>query len=376
MTINHTTDKSRIVSHRSVAASVFLLAMAAGGYHFGVTTLVPRDRTSFIFESSSADFGAVWASDDVKVVLSLRNPTSSQIQLVGFDASCSCASIKPAVLIIDPGESRDVLVTLDLIRAFPAGKPPGTHDVDVEVFAHYEHNGRLGAEICVVRGRAHFPLVPPAALRFTGADSIFERRRPPTKSVVLFVASDVTALTADCPTGLATTEVRRQSGRDPGYVVEVTPSAHIPAGAFAFEVELTAYGTDGIALPAVPLQVNGMALPDIFATPDTVLLAGDEGADSETITLQSVSGTAFTVKSVQVTGDAADALRWVRSTGDERVFAVKSLGVQRGTTRAEVIFSVRGDSGSESDVRVPLVIHGTTVTPAMNARPRAAYSIE
>ncbi len=70
---------------------------------------VPQDRL---------DFGTVWATTEFVWYLPITNRGSEPLDIIGFDQSCTCTSVRPESLNIQPGATETVKIRVDLISKF------------------------------------------------------------------------------------------------------------------------------------------------------------------------------------------------------------------------------------------------------------------
>ena len=96
----------------SVGALIAVWCVAAGVHKF----TGPTGDSDLYVDPRVLMAGEVWSERQFTVSLPVRNLSSQDLSIVGFDTSCSCTQVQPKSLVIPAGETREVAVTLDLMR--------------------------------------------------------------------------------------------------------------------------------------------------------------------------------------------------------------------------------------------------------------------
>ena len=98
-----------------------LLVSATGlGIYWGQTHIVAGIENGFLeVDAEHLDFGEVWVQDKFQWTLPIKNTSSDPVELVGFHVSCKCVSFEPASLVVEPAETAEVKLTLNLATQIP-----------------------------------------------------------------------------------------------------------------------------------------------------------------------------------------------------------------------------------------------------------------
>ncbi|MCH8045203.1 MAG: DUF1573 domain-containing protein, partial [Planctomycetes bacterium] len=98
-----------------------LFVSATGlGIYWGQTHIVAGIENGFLeVDPEHLDFGEVWVQDKFQWTLPITNTSSEPVEVLEFRSSCNCLSIEPKTLVLAPGETSDVHLTLDLTTRNP-----------------------------------------------------------------------------------------------------------------------------------------------------------------------------------------------------------------------------------------------------------------
>jgi hypothetical protein len=91
------------------------------------------------------ELGTVWESDSLEVRLPLTNQGDGAVKIADFVNSCSCTQITPRQLVLEPGETREIQVRLDL-RSSKRPKPPVTERFEI-MLQPRDESGRTLADL-------------------------------------------------------------------------------------------------------------------------------------------------------------------------------------------------------------------------------------
>lgn len=108
-----------MTSHQSFSVIRILSGLVLLGAVSGVfrgRSASPSSETESLLRvpDASLDVGSVWASGEVRHSLPIVNSGGKVQRIIGFRTSCSCTSIEPSQLVLAPGESAEITVTIDL----------------------------------------------------------------------------------------------------------------------------------------------------------------------------------------------------------------------------------------------------------------------
>ncbi len=76
----------------------------------------PTDSPTLLVPEEQLYLGTVVAQPGYKHVLTIRNTSDRRVTINRFISSCTCAETVPEHVVIDPGESCDIELTLELMR--------------------------------------------------------------------------------------------------------------------------------------------------------------------------------------------------------------------------------------------------------------------
>jgi hypothetical protein len=152
-----------------------------------------------------------------------------------------------------------------------------------------------------------------------------------------------------------------RSAADPArFELEVAPGPSQAAGAVDFPLHIVAETEDGERLPGKKFLVVGSIVPDLQATPPTVLfgaVAVGETAE-ETVHLHALSGQPFEVTGCRCEGVDAAVERLPAASPQEVDFRVRVPVRAAGEQRGQIVFSVTPKDAESITVVVPLAQHG------------------
>ena len=98
-----------------LAAALSLIVIAIGGYFFNNrASTTQRPRPLLEVTPESLDFGKVDATTDFPWKLRVTNVSSRTVQIADIRASCGCTQVTPSSFGMEPGESRDVELRMNL----------------------------------------------------------------------------------------------------------------------------------------------------------------------------------------------------------------------------------------------------------------------
>jgi len=100
---------------RRVIAIAVALLLCFVLFHWGNSRLIaPLTGDGLRIEQKYLNFGTAVAQSDFVWKLPLENCSEYPIEIAGFERSCGCASISPSMLTVAPGETRWLLLKLNL----------------------------------------------------------------------------------------------------------------------------------------------------------------------------------------------------------------------------------------------------------------------
>ena len=300
--------------------------------------------------------GEVWADPAYVVILPIRNTTNDDVEVAGFETSCSCGKIEPSSLTIPSHGSAEVRLTIDLSSANAA---PNLVAKDFQISARPRIPKGSGPQTSwVVRGKVAQPFASdPPAVDFE--ESLVRGQHSQPRSVSITCGLDVAELTTQCDSPFITTRLQRESANPMRFRLEVQARTDMPNGFFNHLVRLTALTANKTQVSgAVP--VMGRVIEDVRFTPEVLAFGGEPvGARRhETVVLRSHSGAEFSVQEVDTAGMSGISveLGQKRKDGSQPLvvkFVVEHLGQKEHTIHVRV--NVRQGL---LDLSLPLICHG------------------
>jgi hypothetical protein len=298
------------------------------------------------------DFGEAWEDSHFSWVLPIENRSSSDIAIERFYNSCVCTEITPSSLLVPPGQTRDVLLTINLRDD---RKLEAKYDFEVGVAAIVAGDGGQASQEWVVRGRVRRAVeFDPLVVDF-GRHSEREQPLPPKRVRVKDLAGVESLAVNGSPDGF-TVQVNRPAEDPSRFDIEIVPKAALPVGRCTFDLSIAPVQAGGKRLPARKLPVCGWVVPDLEASPSEVLLgavAVGESAEA-TIAIRSLTGQAFTVEGWRCSSDRVSVVREGMGAGGPmfrvRWVCVKSAGQQQ----EEALFRIAAGGKAETVVAVPV----------------------
>src|SRR5579871_5337245 len=127
-----TTGRLRNWPARAVTYALILPA-CVGAWYFGSLLAAGRHNNpdnspeaalastmdGLFIDSTALNLGELWEDPDCVRTLTVENRNDRRIEIVNFSTSCDCTSIEPRSLSLEPGQSREIRVKLDLMHRLP-----------------------------------------------------------------------------------------------------------------------------------------------------------------------------------------------------------------------------------------------------------------
>jgi hypothetical protein len=299
------------------------------------------------------ELGTVWESDSLEVRLPLTNQGDGAVKIADFVNSCSCTQITPRQLVLEPGETREIQVRLDL-RSSKRPRPPATERFEI-MFQPRDESGRTLADL-----KLSGHVKPPFWLATVSLD--FGERSDRETFTALNVegqlAEDIERI--EWTSGENRLQATIQAGKAGAFTLTVSPPMPTEYGSKTADLIATPIGSDGQKLPSLPVPVRWNRVPDIQADPPQVLFGNHPVGESleDAVTLASRSGTSFTVERVEhalpgLTVDRDGESKTPRYVVKQKI---EKIGQQSGTIR----FHIRYGDGSTTVREVAVTSFGFT----------------
>ena len=243
---------------------VILLGVAAAAV--GGTLLARMNRTAapnverpvapvLHIADDKLNFGETWESHRFEWTLPVENRGTSTVKVSKASGSCSCLAIEPQEFEIEPGQSKNVKLAIDLRKDSTGDRYP--FGVTVEfTFTHDPGRGPLEkAERFQVIGRVRRALSTPSAV-YLGSHSDLIDKLPPVffsvDGVVKLKSVTVTSPRADL-------RIERRTGEISGlrHEFDVVFTKRPSKGAIQGEFLLDAVMEDGKSIPSIRVRFHG-----------------------------------------------------------------------------------------------------------------------
>lgn len=347
---------------RSGVAFVMLAAAIAGlGFYFGnefsqsVLGLSIPASAPLRVDPKHLDFGETLARSDFEMRVPITNASDTDIEVFDWDRSCgACTTVEPLTMTIPAGETREVLVRLDLALPRPATDLTRTR----------EFNKSMGPRIRYADGREYAG--PPMEWSLTGRVRDFVSADPAVVvckeesiraeafapfSINLGYGLDAQAVNANCSPELATVSVVQIDSRKWRLDVTPAPQGSSRFGEFRFAVEVTHATGSGEPLPPIAIPVTGSRVSDVVAEvlPSSVLGTHPVGTDlAFSIRLHSRTASPFEPELVTLDSSPLRVESIERQAGILEYHVSKDVA-KRGLEKLAVRFNIRHDDGFEEE---------------------------
>jgi hypothetical protein len=305
------------------------------------------------------DFGEVWEDTNFSMVLPITNHRGQDIEIKQFVKSCNCSQIEPPSLTIPAWETREIRLLLDLTAKKPAEFAAPVRDFEVSLSP--EIPGEKRSIWWKIQGRVRS--VMQSDLPQIDFGNVSESSQSlPVKRTTLTTRDLVQNLAASSSSSqFAVTVEKRSSGKSNQFDLVVALKDAKKRGALACSVTVIPELSDGSRLPPRQLEVRGRIVSDIEASPAGVLFNACRVGTSktETVTLRSLTGQAFTVTDMKCEGNGLSVQRrGSASKGGGLAFEVTQKAESNGEHNGKVIFRISRSGGKDEEVVVPVSYFG------------------
>ncbi len=263
----------------------------------GEATSQPRPPVidGLAVDASTLDLGSIWEQEDFFCSLPISNVTAKPINVEGFDYSCGCLGVDPAVLTIGPGETTKVRVKLDLTWRLPreinvarrrfvtaltplvkGASPPRTNPGhegcaslsvaphagirDIESARRWQLSATIKSRVTLDALSVHF------------GEELVQGEPPRERRLVATLHEPARAIEAAMgPPDLAQLRITRLPDV-PRFEISVLPSTDSASGPFRADLRVGVISRDGERLAGTVIPVAGRLEPRIRAFPRQLLL--------------------------------------------------------------------------------------------------------
>jgi hypothetical protein len=311
-----------------------------------------------LIDANQLDFGEAWENKAFVWELTLHNPTTSEINVLKILSSCTCQKVEPESVVLPPGGTKKVRLTLDLTNAEQPQQPDSVHDFEQRLVPLIA-GAPPRQQGWTLKGRVRILLAAsPQTVRF---GTRLVRGMPfSAEAVKIKKHPQVTGAFAESDPLLSVT-IGPSPGISEEYELKIVPQAKAPPGPFRFDVLVKPTNAKGEALPPLVIPVEGVVLQDVQAQPNIVVFGMKPIANEvkETITLRSASGKPFDVLGVGCASADIQVLPLTTNSSVVRTYEIIQRVAREGHQSAIIRFAVRVPGEPESmEVTVQVAYRG------------------
>ncbi len=324
--------------------------------HWGHSRLVaPLSGEGLRIDEKYLDFGTAIAQSDFVWKLPLENCSEHPIEIAGFERSCGCASVSPSMLTVAPGETRWLMLNLNLDARKDFLFSGGEREFSVELrplLAKSMTHGppwRVAGVIQSPFRIAAYPLHFPANALVAGSEfpalEFTVEPRTPAKEWRVELAPISAKATVSC------------ESRDGAVRIALRPDAQLAPGTHEFRLSIAQVGAENRPLPAQTLSVTARVVPDVAIEPAYLRF---DGASTGTprVRLFSRSGADFEVVRVEAPTGLLNVTRTEAKDGEsgQTWFEIGPHAQAAELSVCEVVFHLRSANERIGDIAAPLQV--------------------
>ncbi|MCI0704050.1 MAG: DUF1573 domain-containing protein [Planctomycetia bacterium] len=309
----------------------------------------PVAQPDLVIDPQYLNFGEVWETDQFEWTLTVENRGSDTSTVTGLHGSCTCMSVTPSQFTLPPGQKQHVQVVLNLRSRSSQTDVPTQDDFAASLQANLR--GKEKPVYWELRGRIRRSI---STLDRIDLGSV-SHRSPSAATQLLPVRSlsgSISSLEVKPSPPIIRTELSRGTGDS--FQITVLPVTGLAKGKHESAVILTPVQENGERLPSIKVPVTFEVGEEVQATPQVIQFGGREvGQEArEALTLRSLGGLSFHVKSVRAEGNGLTVSPMEQDSGSiyEAVWRVTSNEPFEG----RVIFDVVLADGDSFEVSVPV----------------------
>lgn len=355
---------------RKTSLGIGLVVAALAGVYWVATAprRVADSQQKLAVDPADLDFGEVWEAKAFAWSLPIENRSDEEVYIERFETSCNCLGVEPRSLRIPARGRAEVRLILDLTRR-PSDR--GAEERLVHAF-ELPIVPRLRMEsdrptVWGLRGKVRTAVtLSPPALHF---GEVIRGQPFTPQTVRVTPKTPIERLEVGCDRSLASVQVKRAAGKN-DFELEVLLQEKVPVGPMRFDVNIRAVTRKGERLPAVGLAVAGQVLPEVQATPPSVIFGARPVGHTveETIVLHSADGRKFGVDRIEVESPDVVVSRVGQRPDTPRQFHLSQRIARTGHQASTVRFVLQVGSGSGAlTVAVPVSYHGIRLNEGPDA---------
>lgn len=270
-------DKDSKMPARWFIATVILGLSFGGAYWAGLYARKWREAEQpeavaegLMIPVANLDIGEVWEEKGFVWQLPIRNLTSDTIQVQQFKTSCGCTSVNPSKLLLQPGETATVALTIDLThrssteeglsrRPFALSIQPVTLRSRRDG-SGWQLHGAIRSRVTLDAKNVHFgeqPIHGQPAVRRELLATVHIPCRDLEVAVDSLVASAI---------------VKRRADDSTRFEITIAANPELPPGSFKAEAKIHVVEPSGERELACTLPIVGEMQPEVRLLPARVLL--------------------------------------------------------------------------------------------------------
>ncbi len=248
---------------------------------------------------SALNFGVVWSGSDFQWELPVTNTTAAAVTIERIDMSCNCTRAEPLPLTIAAGQTRKLMLNIDLRRARPPVAQGGEAVTPFSVTLRPIVTELPTRAAWQLRGAVQTAWVSSSPALDIG--DVVVGATPSEMSAELTCLNGVVALAAECDPRFAEVKLNQKKSGPPTYRLSVWPKPGHTTGRSTGSIRIRAVGPNRQLIPDGTVAVMMNLVGPVAAVPDALHLGLVKPgvAIPQTVTLHSRTGTAFLVESVR-----------------------------------------------------------------------------
>lgn len=313
-----------------------------------------------VVDEKHLSFGEVWENPAFVWNLPIRNSTNEDLEIAGFETSCSCGRIDPKSLVIPAGQTHECRLTLDLTPRIPKELGLCMRDFEVRIIPHLPRQTRV-EKGWTVSGKVRSAVRLSSRAIDYGA-SLVRGQQFSSQTIKIDCCVPLKKISANCRSSQMESKLNALGDDKKHYELEIKIRDSITAGPFEFETKLLMYdGSTDTSIPAIRIPIRGVIQEDVYPTPASVMfgIVPIGQRIEENIVLQSYSGGDFAVENIEV--DSKDIVvspvETIEITG--KMFRVSQRVMAAGHHTANIFIVVRPKQNAKQlKIAVPVLYHG------------------
>jgi hypothetical protein len=341
-----------------LGAALALLGACVGAYWLGHNRhLRALANSGLVIEESYLNVGQTWANNKFLWTLPVRNTTATDIDVLGFASSCACLAINPQSFRLPPGQTQNLVVTIDLGRVRSPAKGEG--ELKVAIIPHIK-GATIPQEGWLLQGTVRDLLTPSRPVVHFG--DLVRNTSWPERLFRARARIPLDSILAKTDSALAHVEPLGKEGDE--YVFRFTLDQTLPVGPFGLKAFLYPKSS-GMALPATAVHLQGCLHEEVEASPSVIPLGylPLRTVVHETIFLASRTGLPFTIQSWKAPSNDI----WVEPVPKGGKWLTKAIKVSQrisaiGTRNSSLVFVVGLSDSRTIEVPFAASYHGVPAT--------------